>query len=126
MFANASTPPTTFPSPSDLPSDLPSLPDPTDLPSTLPSDPIIPAPSSPPVDVSATVHSGDCVRIIGRGMRMRMVKEDCLDAPYKVLKRISGTSDKNKCLNVRGSTTAFSVRSRTFDFLKYVVCLRSQ
>lgn len=72
------------------------------------------------------VQAGDCVRIIGKAPDLKMFKADCDSAPYKVLKRFSGTSDKNKCRNVPGYTTAFWAKSKKYTFLSYVICLKHQ
>jgi hypothetical protein len=111
-----STPPTTAPA---------YPPDPTDFPT--PSDPAAPAPSgSPTLDESMIVQAGDCVRITGKTPNLKMFKADCDSAPYKVLKRFSGTSDRNKCHGVPGYTTAFWAKSKKYSFLSYVLCLKHQ
>jgi hypothetical protein len=104
-------------------------PDPTDLPSTFPtpSDPIFPTPTgSPTTDESMFVQAGDCVRITGKAPDLKMFKADCDAAPYKVLKRFSGTSDRTRCHAVRGYTTAFWAKSKKYSFLSYVLCLKHQ
>lgn len=104
-------------------------PDPTGLPSTFPtpSDPVVPTPSgSPTTDESMFVQAGDCVRITGKTPNLKMFKADCDGAPYKVLKRFSGTADRAKCHGVSGYTTAFWAKSKKYSFLSYVLCLKHQ
>jgi hypothetical protein len=116
-----SAPPTTaptFPDPSGLPS-VPAFP--------TPSVPDFPTPTgSPTLDESMFVQAGDCVRITGKAPDLKMFKADCGNAPYKVLKRYSGTSDRNKCRSVPGYTTAFWAKSKKYSFLSYVLCLKHQ
>jgi hypothetical protein len=66
------------------------------------------------------------VRIIGTSPHLKMVEADCDSAPYKVLKRFSGTSDRKKCRSVSGSTTAYWTENGKYGFLSYVVCLKHQ
>jgi hypothetical protein len=109
----------------------PAYPDPSDLPSVpafpTPSVPDFPTPTgSPTADESMFVQAGDCVRITGKTPHVKMFKTDCDGAPYKVLKRFSGTSDKNKCRSVHGYTTAFWAKSKKYGFLSYVLCMKRQ
>jgi hypothetical protein len=98
---------------------------PTSFPS--PSEPAFPTPtSSPTLDDSLFVQAGDCVRITGRSPHLKMLRADCGSAPYKVLKRFSGTSDRTKCRSVPGYTTAFWATSKKYTFLSYVICLKHQ
>lgn len=107
-----------YPNPSDLPS-VPAFP--------TPSVPDFPTPTgSPTADESMFVQAGDCVRITGKTPHIKMFKTDCDGAPYKVLKRFSGTSDKDKCRSVHGYTTAFWARSKKYGFLSYVLCMKRQ
>jgi hypothetical protein len=102
---------------------------PPDLPSTFPTptEPVVPTPTgSPTTDESMLVQAGDCVRITGKTPDLKMFKADCDGAPYKVLKRFSGTSDRAKCHSVPGYTTAFWAKSKKYSFLSYVLCLKHQ
>jgi hypothetical protein len=119
------------PSPPVAVSTQPTLPDPTALPSfpTVPSPsvPGFPTPSdSPTLDESMFVQAGDCVRITGKTPNLKMFRVDCGKAPYKVLKRFSGTSDRTKCRSVSGYTTAFWAKSKKYSSLSYVLCLKHQ
>lgn len=106
---------------------VPSYPGPSVPAFPTPSVPDLPTPtSSPTMDESMIVQAGDCVRISGKAPHLKMFKTDCNDAPYKVLKRFSGTSDKNKCRGVHGYTTAFWAKSKKYGFLSYVLCLKHQ
>ena len=97
---------------------------PSYTPPTIPG--ITPRPSgSSTYDESLFVREGDCVKISGKPPKLRMNKLDCDDdAPYKVLKRFSGTSDQSKCKSVSGYTTAFYAKSKKYTFLSYVLCLK--
>ncbi len=98
---------------------------PSYTPPTIPG--ITPSPSgSSTYDESLFVREGDCVKISGKSPKLRMNKLDCSDAPYKVLKRFSGTSDQSKCKSVSGYTTAFYAKSKKYTFLSYVLCLKRQ
>jgi hypothetical protein len=109
--------------PIDLPTDSPT--DPTAFPT--PTDLASPGPlPSPTLDESMFVQAGDCVRITGKAPDLRMLKTSCGSAPYKVLKRFSGTSDQTKCRSVSGYTTAFYARSKKYSFRSYVLCLKHQ
>jgi hypothetical protein len=112
-----STPPTTAPSftpPSSFPSAFPT-----------PTFPSIPTPSSSSTsDQSMFVQAGDCVRITGKSPHLKMLRADCDSAPYKVLKRYSGTSDRSKCRGVSGYTTAFYATNKKYTILSYVLCLK--
>lgn len=110
------------------PTIAPTLPDPTAMPSfPTPSVPSFPTPSSSPtLDESMLVQAGDCVRITGKTPHLNMFKVGCGKAPYKVLKRFSGTSDRTKCRSVPGYTTAFWAKSKKYSFLSYVICLKHQ
>jgi hypothetical protein len=94
---------------------------PTAVPS--PDDTPVPTPSSTG-DQSMFVKAGDCVRIAGKAPRLRMLRVACDSAPYKVLKRFSGTADKTKCRGVRGFTTVFYAKNTKFSVLSYVLCLK--
>jgi hypothetical protein len=112
-----STPPTTAPA-------FP--PAPSDFPSAFPT-PSAPTPSgSSTTDESMFVQAGDCVRISGKSPNLEMFRADCANAPYKVLKRFSGTSDRAKCRSVSGYTTAFWAKNKKYSFLSYVLCLKHQ
>jgi hypothetical protein len=106
-----STPPTT----------LPSFPPPSSFPSAFPT-----PSSSSTSDQSMFVQAGDCVRITGKSPHLSMLRADCGSAPYKVLKRYSGTSDKTKCRGVSGYTTAFYATNKKYSVLSYVLCLKHQ
>lgn len=93
----------------------------TDLPSTFPT-----PWESPTMDESMFVKAGDCVRIIGKAPKLKMFRTGCDSAPYKVLKRFSGTSDRTKCRSVRGYTAAFWFKSTKYRFLRFVLCLKHQ
>jgi len=112
-----STPPPTVPSfspPSSFPSAFPT-----------PTFPSIPTPSSSSTsDQSMFVQAGDCVRITGKSPHLKMLRADCDSAPYKVLKRYSGTSDRTKCRGVSGYTTAFYATNKKYTILSYVLCLK--
>ena len=110
-----STPPTTAPTYS-----------PPGLPSTFPTPSFSTPSSSPTLDQSMFVQAGDCVRISGKAPDLKMFKTDCDSAPYKVLKRFTGTSDKVKCRSVPGYTTAFWAKNKKYSFLSYVICLKRQ
>jgi hypothetical protein len=115
-----STPPTTVPSftpPTAMPS-FPSLPTPT-FPLPTPS-------GSSSLDESMLVQAGDCVRITGKTPHLKMFRASCGSAPYKVLKKFSGTADRTKCRSVSGYTTAFWAKSKKYSFLSYVLCLKHQ
>jgi hypothetical protein len=100
-------------------------PDPSTFPT--PSSPGFPTPSgSPTGDESMFVQAGDCVRVAGKSPHLRMLKADCGSAPYKVLKRFSGTADKTKCRGVSGYTTAFWATNKKYSFLSYVLCMKHQ
>jgi hypothetical protein len=101
------------------PTDSPT--DPTAFP--IPTDPTSP---SPTLDESSFVQAGDCVRITGTAPDLQMLRTSCGSAPYKVLKRFSGTSDQTKCRSVSGYTTAFYARNKTYSFRSYVLCLKHQ
>jgi hypothetical protein len=112
---------------SSQPTAEPSYTPPNDVPSTFPSSSDSDTPSSSPsMDESMFVQAGDCVRITGKAPDLKMFKTDCDTAPYKVLKRFSGTSDKDKCKSVPGYTTAFWAKSKKYSFLSYVLCLKRQ
>jgi hypothetical protein len=107
-----STPPTTLPTfPSFSPPTIPPLPTPS---------------GSSSLDESMLVQAGDCVRISGKTPHLKMFRADCDSAPYKVLKRFSGTADRTKCRAVSGYTTAFWAKSKKYSFLSYVLCLKHQ
>jgi hypothetical protein len=72
------------------------------------------------------VQAGDCVRISGKTPHLKMLRADCDSAPYKVLKRFSGTADKTKCRGVSGYTTAFWATNKKYSILSYVLCLKHQ
>jgi len=108
------TPPSVPPAPSSFPSAFPT-----------PTSPGFPTPSSSSTsDQSMFVQAGDCVRIAGKTPHLRMLKADCDTAPYKVLKRFSGTTDKTKCRAVSGYTTAFWATNKKYSFLSYVLCMK--
>jgi hypothetical protein len=111
-----STAPTLPPPPSSFPSTFPT-----------PSSPAFPTPSSSSTsDQSMFVQAGDCVRISGKTPHLKMLRADCDSAPYKVLKRFSGTADKTKCRGVSGYTTAFWATNKKYSILSYVLCLKHQ
>lgn len=107
-------------------SHLPTLPTlPSSPPTALPSQPSIPDPGSTS-DQSMLVKAGDCVRITGTAPNLQMLRVACGTAPYKVLKRFSGTADKTKCRGVPGFTTVFYAKNTQESFLSYVICLKHQ
>jgi hypothetical protein len=106
-------------------SSVPALPPVPSFPSTLPTDsPPLPNPTSTDEDQSMFVQAGDCVRIAGKAPRLRMLRMDCDSAPYKVLRRFSGTADQKKCRNVPGFTTVFYAKNTQSSILSYVLCLK--
>lgn len=110
-------------------SSVPALPPVPSFPSTLPApgdSPSLPVPTSSDGDQSMFVQEGDCVRIAGKAPHLRMLRMDCASAPYKVLRRFSGTSDQKKCRSVPGFTTVFYAKNIQSSFLSYVLCLKRQ
>jgi hypothetical protein len=116
----ATTPPTSAPGIPPLPSSFPSS-------FPTPSSPAFPTPSSSSTsDQSMFVQAGDCVRISGKTPHLTMLRADCASAPFKVLKRYSGTADKTRCRGLPGYTTAFWATNKKYSILSYVVCLKRQ
>jgi hypothetical protein len=117
-----STPPTTLPTVPPPPTAFPTFP--SFSPPTIPP---LPTPSgSSSLDESMLVQAGDCVRITGKTPHLKMFRAGCGSAPYKVLKKFSGTADRTKCRSVSGYTTAFWAKSKKYSFLSYVLCLKHQ
>ncbi|MDN3355323.1 hypothetical protein [Actinomadura sp. DC4] len=121
--------PTTPIAVSTPPTSVPTFSPPTSFPSAFPTPtfPSFPTPSSSSTsDESMFVQAGDCVRITGKSPHLEMHKATCGSAPYKVLKRYSGTADKTRCRGVSGYTTAFWATNKKYSFLSYVLCLKRQ
>jgi hypothetical protein len=69
------------------------------------------------------VQVGECLTNVGTDTAPKMQKAQCAAGAYEVLKRIPGTTDKNKCEGTAGYSHNYFFDSKD-NAQDFVLCLK--